>query len=64
MKSIVLAVALFASPALAGGVVLGPPPEPPTSSSAPADPLPPETIECIVDAISSGNDPVVECDLT
>lgn len=64
MRTMILAAFLAAPIAHAGGVVLGPPPEPPTSSSVPADPLPPETIECIVDAISSGNDPVVECDLT
>jgi len=64
MKTLILAALLVAPIAHAGGVVLGPPPEPPASSSSPADPLPPETIECIVDAISSGNDPVVECDLT
>lgn len=64
MKSIVFAVALFAaSLSHAGSVVLGPPPEPPTSSSVPADPLPPETIECIVAALEAGLDPVEECDL-
>ena len=64
MRTIILAALLVAPIAHAGGVVLGPPPEPPPSSSVPADPLPPEAIECIGDAISSGLDPVVECDLT
>ena len=64
MKSIFLAVAFLAAPiAHGGGVALGPPPEPPTSSSVPADPLPPETIECIVAALEAGLDPVEECDL-
>tara|TARA_Y100001970_G_scaffold287909_1_gene413762 strand:+ start:1585 stop:1776 length:192 start_codon:yes stop_codon:yes gene_type:complete len=63
MKRIVLLMLLVASAAHAGGVVLGPPPEPPTSSSSPSDPLPQETIDCIVDALTNGLDPVEECDL-
>lgn len=55
---------VIATPALSAGIVLAPsPPEPPISSSTPADPLPPETIECLVDAISAGLDPAVECGL-
>jgi hypothetical protein len=55
---------VIATPALSAGVVLAPfPPEPPTSSSTPADPIPPETIECLVNAISAGLDPAEECDL-
>ena len=63
MKALILAALLVAPISHAGGVALGPPPEPPTSSSAPADPLPPETIECIVAALEAGLDPVEECDL-
>ncbi len=59
-----IVLALFAaSLAHAGGVVLGPPPEPPTSTPSPSDPLPQETIDCIVAAVQAGLDPEVECDL-
>ena len=63
MKRLILLVLFAASLAHAGGVVLGPPPEPPTSSSSPSDPLPQETIDCIVAALNAGLDPVEECDL-
>ena len=63
MKRLVLLALFAASLAHAGGVVLGPPPEPPTSSSSPSDPLPQETIDCLVAALDAGLDPIEECDL-
>lgn len=63
MKMLLVFMLLAAPVAHASGVVLGPPPEPPTSSSTPADPLPPETVECILAALDAGLDPVEECGL-
>ena len=63
MKRLLLLALLVAPLAHAGGVVRGPPPEPPTSPPAPADPLPQETIACIVAALQAGLAPEVECDL-
>jgi len=63
MRRLVLLMLFTASVAHAGGVVLGPPPEPPTSSSSPSEPLPQETIDCIVAALDAGLNPVEECDL-
>jgi hypothetical protein len=63
MKRLVLLMLFAASLAHAGGDVLGPPSEPPASSSSPSDPLPQETIDCIVAALDAGLDPVDECAL-
>jgi hypothetical protein len=63
MKRLILLMVFAASLGHAGGVVLGPPPEPPTSSSSPSEPLPQETIDCIVAALDAGLDPVEECAL-
>lgn len=63
MKRLVLLMLLAASATHAGGVVLGPPPTPPSGSSSPSDPLPQETIDCIVAALDAGLDPIEECDL-
>ncbi len=60
-----LCVLMICGTASATENVLGPPDSQPWPVVIePGTPIPPETIECIVDAISSGNDPVVECDLT
>tara|TARA_A100001037_G_C14883943_1_gene515223 strand:- start:151 stop:342 length:192 start_codon:yes stop_codon:yes gene_type:complete len=63
MRLLIVLALLGAPIAHAGGVVLGPPPEPPTSTPSPSDPLPQETIDCIVAAVQAGLDPEVECDL-
>ena len=63
MKRLILLALFAASLAHAGGVVLGPPPEPPASTPPPSDPLPPDVIDCIVAALQAGLDPEVECDL-
>ena len=63
MRLLIVLALLGAPIAHAGGVVLGPPPEPPTSTPSPSDPLPQETIDCIVAALQAGLDPEVECDL-
>lgn len=63
MKRLILLALFAASLAHASGIVLGPPPEPPISSSTPADPLPQETFDCIVAALNAGLDPAEECDL-
>lgn len=63
MRLLLVFMLLVAPIAHAGGVALGPPPEPPISSSTPADPLPPETVECILAALDAGLDPVAECGL-
>tara|TARA_R110000803_G_C11959949_1_gene318586 strand:+ start:1391 stop:1582 length:192 start_codon:yes stop_codon:yes gene_type:complete len=63
MIRIIIAALFLASAAAAGGVALGPPPEPSTSENVPSEPLPTETIECIVAAIEAGLNPIEECDL-
>ena len=63
MRLLIVLALLGAPIAHAGGVVLGPPSEPPTSTPSPSDPLPQETIDCIVAAVQAGLDPEVECDL-
>jgi hypothetical protein len=63
MRLIICVVLLAASVAYSGGVVLGPPPEPDTSSGTPGTPLPQEAIDCVIDAVRAGLDPVTECNL-
>ena len=63
MKRLILLALFAASLAHAGGVVLGPPPEPPASTPTPSEPLPPATIDCIAAALDAGRDPSEECEL-
>jgi len=59
----IIAALFLASAAAAGGVALGPPTEPLTNTNVPAEPLPTETIECIVAAIEAELNPIEECNL-
>lgn len=63
MRALIIVTMLAASVAHAGGLVLGPPPESSDSSSAPGNPLPPETLDCIVAALNAGLNSIEECEL-
>jgi len=63
MIRIIIAALFLASAAAASGVALGPPTEPLTNTNVPSEPLPTETIECIVAAIEAELNPIEECNL-